>query len=330
MLSTETLFQQLATGLGLAPGSRDSFFGAYRGYPVVLSLLLPQAEHANHCVFLAQIRHILDGPAELAAPDHRAPQLSSLLNSGRAQLEIASNIAWLSVRNGRELLRQGLALVLLEEAVNLVFAAGGNPHEGECHTCLEVYDGPVYFGEKSSRVARICPECLDPQLLAVEAVRAGTPSADRAMMLATVPATILGGAVWSLSWIGYELVLRAILGARRGIHIPKLLIIVIVLGVTLASGAACAHPLRVKNRSASMARTLSILCSIGAIILGEMVFAAWVLYDAGGELPDRWQACYAYWASADLLRVLMRVCSAAGMLGFAAMVARPRLPDLTL
>lgn len=314
-----------ASSLGLTQNEGEVFFGKRRGYAVGFKVISP----LENPVLLFQVRHPLkaDTP-EVQVLKYNA-EVESLKEAKEIEIELDDGLAWLTFIDGAGHLLDGSIPKLLDSILDSFTTAGFNRNASLCHYChrVEVKESSCFDG----KVALICPACLSeklnaPENLPADASEGALPVGTLAPLAATV-----GAAGWAGFWIGFVLLFE-FLSADK-IYVPYIVEVGALVCVGFLTGGPVGFVIkRVRRRGHHLSVAFSAVCSIAAVVMGEVAFIAWLVYRefkvfspsvAWKILPDIELASGGFHLVVKLLAAGLAVWIAVG-------IAKPDKPKLKL
>ncbi len=314
-----------ATSLGLTQVEGDVFYGKRGGFTVGFKVINP----LENPLLLFQVRYPLMADSSEVNSIRYEPSVEELRNEKKLEVEFDDRLAWVTFVDGAKHLLEDSVGKLLDSILNSFTTAGLGRNGSLCHYCQrEQVQEPSCIDGK---VALICPACLServnaPENRPAEAVEGALPIG----LLAPLAAAV-GVAGWAGFWIVLQLILESFSSDK--IYVPRIVEVGILVAVGFLTGGPVGFVIkRVQRRGRHLSLAFSAVCSIAAVIIGEVVFVAWLIYreykvfspSAAWELlPDVEMAFGAF-------HLLVRLLAACVAVGVAVTMAKPSKPNLKL
>ena len=314
-----------ASSLGLAQNNGDVFFGKRRGFAVGFKVINP----LDNPLLLFQVRYPLKADASEVQAVRYDGAVEGLRKDKKLEVEFDDRLAWVTFVDGAGHLLDGSIAKLLDSILDSFTAAGLGRNLSRCHYCLreEVKEPSCIDG----KVALICPACLSekvnaPENLPAEASEGALPIG----MLAPLAATV-GAMGWAGFWIGFILVLEFL--AADKVYVPRLVEAAILVCVGFLTGGPVGLVIkRVQRRGRNLSMAFSVVCSIAAVVLGEVAFVAWLIYREFKVISPSvaWQILPQIEMELGGFHLVVKLLAAGVAVGVAVTMAKPGKPKLKL
>lgn len=261
----------LVNELALGPGEGGLFVGKLRGFPLGLKFI----ESAGSVLLLLQIRHPFLAQTKEVSSVQFCDEILRLMEQKKITIEFEDKLVWLTFVNAEDYLENGMVKRLLDETLSALEKAGLAPLPDICFYCgrnkvesLTCIDG---------KVAQICPVCLEERLSSSGNRPAdSTEGAVSISILAPVAVTI-GAVCWTLVWVGYDLLFELL--KTNVIYVPRIVEFVVLVCVAAIVGGPIGFLIkRVRRRGRKLSVVAAIVCTVGAIVIGETLYVAWLIY----------------------------------------------------
>jgi hypothetical protein len=261
----------LVKELALSPVEDGLLVGKLRGFPVGLKFI----ESAGSMVLLFHIRHPSLVNAQATGSVQFGEEIARLMEQKKITIEFEDKLIWLTFVDGDDYLEHGRAKALLDQILSVLEKAGFATQPDVCHYCnRNKVESLTWSGGK---VSQICPVCL--------AERSGSPAnrpadategAGSMLILGSVGA-IIGAICWMLVWIGYDLLFDLL--KTSVIYIPRIVEGIVLVCIAGAVGGPVGYIIgRVPRRGKKLAVTSAVVCTIAAVVIGEVLYVAWLIY----------------------------------------------------
>lgn len=314
-----------ATSLGLTRVEGDVFFGKRSGFAVGFKVINP----LENPLLLFQVRYPLMADSPEVNSIRYEPSVEELRKDKKLEVDFDDRLAWVTFVDGAKHLLEDSVGKLLDSILNSFTTAGLGRNGSLCHYCQrEQVQEPSCIDGK---VALICPACLGERVNAPENRPADAVEGALPIGLLAPLAAALGVAGWAGFWIVLQLILESFSSDK--IYVPRIVEVGILVAVGFLTGGPVGFVIkRVQRRGRHLSLAFSAVCSIAAVIIGEVVFIAWLIYreykvfspSAAWELlPDVEMAFGAF-------HLLIRLLAACVAVGVAVTMAKPSKPNLKL
>ena len=198
-----------------------------------------------------------------------------------------------------------------------------------CHYCQrEEVKEPLCFDGK---IALICPACLSEKINAPENRPAEASEGAFPVGILAPLAAAVGAVGWAGFWVVFVL-LSEFLNSDK-IYVPHVVEVAAVVCVGFLTGGPVGFVIkRVQRRGRHLSMAFSALCSVAAVVFGEVAFIAWLIYRelevfslsvAWKILPQVEMAFGGFYVVVKLLASVLAV-------GIAVSMAKPERPKLKL
>ncbi len=315
----------VATSLGLTRVEGDVLYGKRRGFAVGFKVINP----LENPLLLFQVRYPLKADSSEVQSINYEDVVEELRKDKKLEVEFDDRLAWITFVDGAKHLLEDSVGKLLDSILDSFTTAGLGRNGNLCHYCQreQVHEPSCFDG----KVALICPGCLSekvnaPENRPAEAVEGALPIG----LLAPLAASA-GAAGWAGFWIVFLLIIQSF--NSETIYIPRL----VEAGILVAAGFLTGGPVgfvikRVQRRGRHLSMAFSAVCSVVAVVVGEVAFVAWLIYreynvfspSAAWEiLPDIEMALGGF----HLVVKFLAACLAVGV---AVTMAKPAKPNLKL
>jgi len=276
MSTPQDVCEPLVRQLGLAGGGENFHFGAYRQFP--LSLTVSGSGDAVELQF--HIRHL--GAGDPGRSEFQfGGELRRLLAVKAAEITVENRGAWFRLSNAGELLRGQAVAGLLDEVLAELHRLGLKPAGATCLHCLTNPAGKPVI--RSGRVDLICASCLAketaPSIQDQEAAPAERPAPSSLGL--TLWLGVLGipaGAIaWAAIWILYDVLFGALQNAD--IWLPRM----VTLAFLIIVSYALSRPIwllitRVSFYGDRLTTVAAGLFAVVAVLFGDVLYATWLNY----------------------------------------------------
>ncbi len=315
----------LTKALGLRPDKDGLFFGRVRGFPVGLKCIDP----AGSGLLLFQIRHPLPADAPELATIQYSANIERLIAGKKLEISIEDRIAWLTFVEGGQHLADGSLIPLLNDVLSAFETAGLASNSHLCHYCRR---NPVETVTcHDGKVAQICDACLRERLEA-PANRSVDATAGAGPILILGPAAAVIGAVcWTLVWIGYDLLFEML--NTDVLHVPRLIEIIALLCVGAIVGGPVGLVIRrVPRRARNLSVIIAAICSVAAVLFGEVMYVAWLIYREFKiiSVSGAWQVLPRLELETGGFHLAIKLLAAGVSTAIAVALAKPPKPRLNL
>jgi len=181
------------------------------------------------------------------------------------------------------------------------------------------------------KVAQICPACLTEKQ--ADFNRTASKVTDGAVSIAILaPVSAMAGAIgWAGCWIVYELIFEN--SGSGVIVVPRIAEVAAVVTVALLTGGPVGLIfMLVRRRGQVLSVALSIVCAICAIVVGEVLLAAWLIYHYFKvfSLDAAWHILPRLEAEMGVFYFALKLMSAVIAVVLAAQIAKPHRQNLKL
>lgn len=311
--------------MGLTRLEGDVFYGKRHGFAVGFKVINP----LDNPLLLFQVRYPLGADSKEVQSVQYDSAVEKLQKEKQLEVEFDDRLAWITFVNGAKHLLEDTVGKTLDSILDSFTKAGLGRNGSLCHYCQrEQVQEPSCFDGK---VALICPGCLSekvnaPENRPAEAVEGALPIG----LLAPLAAAV-GVAGWAGFWIVLQLILESFNSDK--IYVPHIVEVGILVAVGFLTGGPVGFVIkRVQRRGRHLSFAFSAVCSFAAVIIGEVVFVAWLIYreykvfspSAAWELlPDVEMAFGAF-------HLLIRLLAACVAVAVAVTLAKPSKPNLKL
>jgi hypothetical protein len=325
MEQTVVNMTDVAHSLGFDQRQGEVFFGWRRGYAIGLKVVNP----LDHPLLLVHVRFPFgpDAP-EVKAVTYGA-EIKALIEARKVDVDFGERLAWVTFVDGADTLLDGSFSHLLD-SILLSFSAAGL--EQNASTCFYCQRNPVtQLGCHDDKVAVICPACLEERRSAPENRPAEATDGAMPVLGLAIMAAALGAVCWAGFWISFMLILESIDSST--VYIPRIVeagLVFCVGGITGGPVGLAIQLIQRRGRHLSMA--VSFVCSASAVLVGEVAFIAWLIYQAYHvvSLPLAWQILPQAELALGEFHLGAKVLGALLAIGIAMTMARPRKPTLKL
>jgi hypothetical protein len=263
---------EFARSIGLARREGDLFYGKRLGFAVGFKVINPHESP----LLLFQVRY----PHKAESPEVKAVRLGEAVERMRAaktlELDFDDKLAWITLVDGGTCLLEGSVPTLVDGVLESFRAAGLVRDALVCFYCQRsVVDEPPCINDQ---VAVICPACLAERLEAPENRPAEVGEGLIPMGIFAPLAAGAGAAGWAGFWICYFLVLERL--AEGGtLYIPHVVDAAAMGLVAFLTGGPVGFVIRaVRRRGRKVSAAMSLICSAGAVVMGEIAFITWFIY----------------------------------------------------
>lgn len=314
-----------AASLGLNQAEGDIFYGKRRGFVVGFKVINP----LENPLLLFQVRYPLKADSAEVQSIRYDSSVEVLRKDKNLEVEFDDRLAWVTFVDGAKHLLEDSVGKLLDSILDSFTTAGLGRNGSLCHYCQrEQAQEPSCFDGK---LAVICPACLSekvnaPENRPAEAVEGALPIG----LLAPLAAAV-GAVGWAGFWIVFLLIVQSF--NSETIYIPHL----VEVGILVAAGFLTGGPVgfvikRVRRRGKHLSMAFSAVCSVAAVVAGEVAFVAWLIYrsykvfspsTAWEILPDVEMAFGTFHLAVKFLAACLAV-------GVAVTMAKPAKPNLKL
>lgn len=314
-----------ATSLGLTHIEGDVLYGKRRGFAVGFKVINP----LENPLLLFQVRYPLKADSAEVQSIRYDSSVEELLKDKKLEVEFDDRLVWVTFVEGAKHLLEDSVGKLLDSILDSFTTAGLGRNGSLCHYCQrEQVQEPSCFDGK---VALICPGCLSERVNAPENRPAEAVEGALPIGLLAPLATAAGVVGWAGFWIVFLLIVQSF--NSETIYIPHL----VEVGILVAAGFLTGGPVglvikRVQRRGRYLSMAFSLVCSIAAVVVGEVVFVAWLIYReykvfspsvAWEILPQIEMALGAFHLAVKFLAACLAV-------GVAVTMAKPAKPNLKL
>jgi hypothetical protein len=263
---------EFARSIGLVRRDGDLFYGKRLGFAVGFKVINP----FESALLLFHVRY----RQKAESPEVKAVCLGEAAEQMRAaktlELDFDDRLAWITLVDGSTCLLEGSVPGLVDGILESFRAAGLGRDALVCFYCeRSPVDEPPCINDQ---VAVICPACLTERLEAPENRPAEVGEGLVPMGLFGPLAASAGAAGWAGFWICYFLVLEHLAEGGR-LYIPHIVAAGAMALVALLTGGPVGLVIRaVRRRGRRVSVALSLICSAGAVVMGEVAFMAWFIY----------------------------------------------------
>lgn len=288
----------------------STYFGVMQGRAVAVSGLNESG------VVVVQVLHSME-PSSLPAPSDIdwANPFQELMKGGKISVSWDGNIAWLTIYRSA-LAESNRFEELLGGFIEGLESAG---ILGETHTCHSCLANPVeQITYCDGRVECKCESCLSEEQAKDAAILRNETAGIVdlfAICLFGFSGAIVGSIGWGLVQIGiykaYGLLENWMPGREGGVHVPVALLLAVAGACGFLAGAPSGWLIaRVKRRRRAGVEVITTACALFAVLLGECILTAWIVYNTTGE-----------WSAPVVIRVLPKLWWSSGFGGLGIRVA---------
>ncbi|HXT38815.1 MAG TPA: hypothetical protein VN887_02210 [Candidatus Angelobacter sp.] len=261
----------LVNELALRPGEGDLFVGKLRGFPFGLKFI----ESPGSVLLLFQIRHPFLAQMKEVGSIQFCDEIVRLMEQKKITIEFEDKLIWLTFVDAENYLESGMVKRLLDEILSSLETAGLAPLPDICFYCgrnkvesLTCIDG---------KVAQICPICLQERLSSSGNRPGDSTEGVASISVLTPVAATIGAVCWTLVWIGYDLLFELL--KTNVIYVPRIVELVVLVCVAAIVGGPIGFLIkRVRRRGGKLSVVAAVVCTIGAIMIGETLYVAWLIY----------------------------------------------------
>jgi hypothetical protein len=306
-----------AADLGLDTQVGDLFVGSIDGFPVGLKIM----GYSNLLLF--QIRHWLPENDPRLKSLTYSPEITKEIADKHLQIEFDEKLAWLTFESNAGQIKPDDIRPILDSVLTTFKSAGLIGEPTLCHYCQkQPVDGVTVIDGK---VAQICEGCLEERY---RKTQRETPeaSAEAVPILLMSPwAAGVGAVLWSGFWIGSTLFFDW--ANASTIVLPRLVVAIMVVLLGFLVGGPVGWIIKQnKRRGAKAAASAAIDFGIAAVIAGEVLFTAWLIYRAAGvfSLSTAIRVMPSLYADVDPFFFAFRIMAAFAAVATAYHLAKPQ------
>jgi len=271
-LETTTInIDEFAAALGLNQRSGETVFGRCFGFPTGLKVIDPLG--APLLLFHVRYPAVRD-TSELTKINYE-PEVTDLISAKKLEIDLEERLGWVSFSDGARHLVEGSIIPLLKSVLKSLQSAGLLQNPKLCHYCERQEVESVSCID--DKVAQICSTCLEERRNShtnrpAEATEGAVP-----IVTLGIPATLVGSLGWALFWIGYFLVFEWLNTDK--IMVPRIVEVFALACVGCLTGGPIGYVIRrVQRRGQALSVVFSSVCSITAVLIGEVVVIGWMIY----------------------------------------------------
>ena len=261
-------YEEFSSALGLKPGSDELFVGRIRGFPVGLKFV----ESYRGVLLLVQVRHWLPGAAPQLEAISYDDEITTLLAERKIEIDFDDGIAWVTFAEMGNYVEADVVARLLDSILQSFGKAGLIGDAELCHYCRKEKSPDLSIAD--GKVAQVCPSCLDERLRKT-ARATPAPGAEVVPIFLMTPFAALAGALlWAGCWMIYNFVLDG-----GTVSIPSIAIVIICFVMGMIPGAPIGWIIRLNRRRGKTASaTAAILFGTLAVVAGEILYLAWLIW----------------------------------------------------
>ena len=324
-METAVNIPAFAASMGFDQRDGELFFGKRGGFSVGFNVVDPSVSP----VFLFHIRL----PVSVGVPEFQAlrydKEVEELRTRKQLEIDLDDRLTWLTIVDGVKVLHDGSLPRLLDSILSTFSDAGLNRNASLCHYCQrEHVQSPMCVG---GRVVQICPACLNERVNAPE--NRSAEVSEGALSIGTIAplAAAVGAIGWAAFWISYVLLFEFL--NTDEIVVPRFVELIALLAVAFGTGGPVGYVIkRVRRRGQILSIGFSIVCSVAAVVVGEVAFIAWLIYREFKVLSPRvaWKILPQVEMEMGGFHLLIKLGAAVLAVVIAVEMAKPTKPKLKL
>ena len=238
-------------------------------------------------------------------------------------------MAWLSFVDSTKHLQDGSLARLLDDVLMSFTQAGLAGQPDLCHYCRR--EKVEALTCHRGRVAQICPSCLIERTDAPSNRPAEATEGALAIAVLGPVATVIGAMCWGGVWSGYDLLFDLL--KTNVVYVPRLLEVVALFCIAAVVGGPVGFVIkRVPRRGKNLAVTSAIVCTVAAIVLGEVFYVSWLIYRELKvfSFSAAWDILPRLEMEMETFHLAIKLMAAIGSVIMAVLIAKPPKPKLNL